>query len=125
MPTKAKPVPDFKRLQKQFVENLEELKRQKHMSTTVPEPFHFHNPKPTARMRRYLDAENQMINPTLRKLRSHSAATLSQHSPSKVGDRDDRENPAITSKFSAYVTQRRKKQEDKKSLEQSKFQEEV
>jgi len=27
MPPKAKPVPDFKRLQKTFVENLEELKR--------------------------------------------------------------------------------------------------
>jgi len=76
MPPKAKPVPDFKRLQKNFVENLEELKRQKHMSTTVPEPFHFHNPKPTARMRRYLDAENQLINPTLKKIRAHSAATI-------------------------------------------------
>jgi Uncharacterised protein family UPF0564 len=99
---------------------LEELKRQKHMSTTVPQPFHFHNPKPTARMRRYLDAENQLINPTLKKLRSHSAAAQC-HSP----QRDDRENPAITSKFSAYVTQRRKKQEDKKTQEQAKFQEEV
>ncbi len=70
MPPKAKAVPDFKRLQKNFMQNLEELKRQKHMSTTVPQPFHFHNPKPTARMRRYLDAENQLINPTLKKLRS-------------------------------------------------------
>ena len=104
MPGKAKPVPDFKRLQKQFVQNLEDLKRQKHMSTTVPEPFHFHNPKPTARMRRYLDAENQLINPTLKKLRSHSAATIDHESPVKGGKRDDRENPAITSKFSAYVT---------------------
>jgi hypothetical protein len=32
-------------------------------------------------------------------------------------ERDDRENPAITSKFSAYVTQRRKKQEAKKGEE--------
>jgi len=123
MPPKAKPVPDFKRLQKNFVENLEELKRQKHMSTTVPEPFHFHNPKPTARMRRYLDAENQLINPTLKKIRAHSAATITQQSPTK--ERDDRENPAITSKFSAYVTQRRKKQESKKLEEQVKFQDEV
>lgn len=87
------------------MENLEELKRQKHMSSTVPEPFHFHNPKPTARMRRYLDAENQLINPTLKKIRAHSAA----EQPSPTKERDDRENPAITSKFSAYVTQRRKR----------------
>jgi len=38
-PPKAKPVPDFKRLQKQFQQNLEEVKREKNMSTTIPEPF--------------------------------------------------------------------------------------
>ncbi len=67
MPPKAKPVPDFKRLQKQFQQNLEEVKRAKNQSATVPEPFHFHNPKSTASMRRHLDGENQMINPTLKK----------------------------------------------------------
>ena len=34
----------------------------------MPEPFHFHNPKSTASMRRHLDGENQLINPTLKKL---------------------------------------------------------
>lgn len=121
MPPKAKPVPDFKRLQKDFVHNLEELKRQKQLKNTDLKPFHFHNPKPTARMRRYLDAENQLINPTLKKIRAHSAATLSHSSPKKNGERDGRENPAITSKFSSYVTQRRKKQEAKKQEEQTKF----
>lgn len=29
MPTKAKPVPDFKRLQKTFQQNLEDVKKQK------------------------------------------------------------------------------------------------
>lgn len=67
-----------------------------------------------------MDAENQLINPTLKKIRAHSAA---ETSPTK--ERDDRENPAITSKFSAYVTQRRKKQESKKQEEQAKFQDEV
>lgn len=85
MPPKAKPVPDFKRLQKDFVHNLEELKRQKQLKNTDLKPFHFHNPKPTARMRRYLDAENQMINPTLKKIRAHSAATLGHSSPVKNG----------------------------------------
>ncbi len=61
------------------------------MSSTVPEPFHFHNPKPTARMRRYLDSENQLINPTLKKLtvRAKSAAELSPK-------RDAKENPSNT-----------------------------
>ena len=121
MPPKAKPVPDFKRLQKDFVHTLEELKRQKQLKTTDFKPFHFHNPKPTARMRRYLDAENQLINPTLKKIRAHSAATISHSSPKKTGERDGRENPAITSKFASYVTQRRKKQEAKKEEEQTKF----
>lgn len=55
-PPKAKPVPDFKRLQKQFQQNLEDVKREKNQSATIPDPFHFHNPKPTASMRRYLDS---------------------------------------------------------------------
>ena len=82
------------------------------MSTTVPEPFHFHNPKSTARMRRYLDSENQMINPTMKKHRARSVASLNgngarnAYSP-VAGERDERENPALTSKFSAYVNKRR------------------
>jgi hypothetical protein len=50
-PPRAKPVPDFKRLQKKFQQNLEDVKRQKNQETTQPEPFHFHNPKSTANMR--------------------------------------------------------------------------
>jgi hypothetical protein len=92
------------------------------MSTTVPDPFQFHNPKSTASMRRYLDSENQMINPTL-KPRSKSALYGKSHSPVKA--RDARENPAITSKFSAYVQKRRADMEGKKQVEEEKFQEDV
>jgi hypothetical protein len=48
-------VPDFKRLQKTFQQTLEEQKKQNHLSATKPDPFHFHNPKSTASMRRHLD----------------------------------------------------------------------
>lgn len=75
MPRKAKAVPDFKRLQKQFQQSLEEVKRQKNMSTTVPQPFTFHQPKSTAKMRRYLDAENQLIRPTMKE-RARSAVNI-------------------------------------------------
>ncbi len=44
---------------------------------------------------------------------------------SPVGERDSRENPAVTAKFSAYVETRRQKMEGKKNVEQAKFQEEV
>lgn len=77
MPPKAKAVPDFKRLQKNFQQQLEDVKREKNQSVTIPEPFQFHNPKPTASMRRYLDSENQMINPTLKKHRPRSAVNTS------------------------------------------------
>ena len=119
MPPKAKPVPDFKRMQKQFQHTLEEVKKQKNLSATVPEPFHFHNPKSTASMRRHMDADNQLINPTLKQHRARSKG-----SPS-AGERDNRENPANTAKFSAYVDKRRKQMESKKNSEEAKFQEEV
>jgi hypothetical protein len=94
------------------------VKREKNLSTTVPEPFHFHNPKPTASMRRYLDSQNQMINPTLKK-RARSAVTL--HSPK----RDEKEKPAVTHKFSSYVDKRRSEMESKKQAEQEKLQGEI
>ena len=136
MPPKAKAVPDFKRLQKRFQQNLEEVKRMKNQSTTVPEPFIFHNPKSTVSMRRYLDSENQMINPTL-KVRAKSSASLNRtsigagaggrsrlndtHSPVNSGERDEKEKPANTTKFSAYVHKRRKEMESKKAAEEQKF----
>ncbi len=123
-PPKAKPVPDFKRLQKTFQQTLEEQKKQNHLSATKPTPFHFHNPKSTASMRRHLDQDNQMINPTIKKVRARSAMAENRDL-SPVGERDSRENPAVTAKFSAYVETRRQKMEGKKNVEQAKFQEEV
>lgn len=121
-------MPDFKRLQKTFQQTLEEQKRQNHLSATKPEPFHFHNPKSTASMRRHLDHDNQMINPTIKRVvnRARSAmAAAGNKDLSPVGERDSKENPANTAKFNAYVETRRQKMEGKKNLEQSKFQEDV
>jgi hypothetical protein len=48
-----------------------------------------------------------MINPTLKK---KARSVVSAHSP----QRDDREKPAVTHKFSSYVEKRRKEMETKK-----------
>jgi len=60
-PPRAKPVPDFRRLQKQFQASLES--KRKEFKSTEPQPFTFHQPKPTAELRQYLDIENQFILP--------------------------------------------------------------
>ena len=83
----------------------------------MPQPFHFHQPKSTAKMRTHMDFENYMINPTAKKnykrMRSVSpTATL-------------KENPATTKKFNAYVDKRRREMEEKKQKEEMKFQDEV
>ena len=71
-------------------------------------------------MRRHLDGENQLINPTLKKL----AKSVGRRDASPQ-ERDDRENPANTAKFSAYVDQRRRKQESKKNAEEQKYQDDM
>jgi len=50
-----------------------------------------------------------MINPTLKK----KARSVATHSP----QRDDREKPAVTHKFSSYVEKRRREMETKKQAE--------
>ena len=114
-PPRAKPVPDFKRLQRQFQQSLD-LKRRS-QALTQPAPFVFHQPKSTAGMRQYLDLENQKINPTMRRPRSAAQAA------ERPGD--ETKNPATTAKFEAYKDHRRREMEDKKQGEEAKFQEEV
>lgn len=75
-------------------------------------------------MRRHLDQDNQMINPTIKRAQS-ALARGGNKDLSPVQERDSKENPANTAKFSAYVETRRQKMEDKKNKEQAKFQEEV
>jgi hypothetical protein len=127
-PPRAKPVPDFKRLQKQFQSSLES--KRKSQTVTEPTPFTFHMPKSTAKLRGYLDQENQMINPTLKKVSfsaSKSKRSMSMSRMTNMGmDRENvKENPSTTLKFEAYVEKRRKDMEDKKATEEYKFKEEV
>ena len=70
-PPSSKKVPDFKRLHKEFAAKLERNKSA--MKLTVPKAFNFHEPKLDPSLRKHLDEENQIINPTMRKRRARSA----------------------------------------------------
>lgn len=63
-PPRARSVPNFRKIQKEFVTKMEALKRSK--APTIPKPFKFHQPKPAAHLRTYMDQANQDINPTLK-----------------------------------------------------------
>ena len=43
---------------------MEQLKKGK--APTIPKPFNFHQPKPAAHLRKFMDEQNQAINPTLK-----------------------------------------------------------
>jgi len=57
-------VPNFRKIQKEFVTKMEALKKSK--APTIPRPFNFHQPKPAAHLRQYMDQANQDINPTMK-----------------------------------------------------------
>jgi len=46
--------------------------RKKAQPLTIPKPFNFHKPKPQASLRKYMDEQNQVINPTLKPKRARS-----------------------------------------------------
>lgn len=52
-PPRARSVPNFRKIQKEFVTKMEALKKSK--APTVPQPFKFHQPKPAAHLRKYMD----------------------------------------------------------------------
>ena len=96
---------------------MEALKKSK--APTVPQPFKFHQPKPAAHLRKYMDQANQDINPTLKGVRR----TMSSKPPIK---RDaNAEQPATTKKHDTYVALRRTQMEEKKTIQENKFQEEI
>jgi Uncharacterised protein family UPF0564 len=99
-PPRARSVPNFQRLQKAFVTQMEQ--RKKAVAPTIPKPFNFHQPKPSARLRTYMDEANQVINPTMRMKRSSYSLT-------KITTMRDPnvEEPATTKKHDAYVAKRR------------------
>lgn len=52
-PPRARSVPNFRKIQKEFVTKMEALKKSK--APTIPRPFNFHQPKPAAHLRQYMD----------------------------------------------------------------------
>lgn len=95
----SKKVPDFKRLHKEFAAKLERNKSA--MKLTVPKAFNFHEPKLDPSLRKHLDQENQIINPTMRKKRARSAKLNRDLLEGPV------HNPPTTKKHQALVELRR------------------
>jgi hypothetical protein len=69
---------------------------------TIPRPFNFHEPKNNVELRTYLDDENQLINPTMKK-RAGSVRALN-------ADLEAPMNPPTTKKHEALVAMRREAQ---------------
>lgn len=94
--------------------------RKKAVAPTIPKPFNFHQPKPSAKLRTYMDDANQVINPTLRMKRtSYSLTKASQMWDPK------REEPATTKKHEAYVAKRREQMVARKTNADLQVQEEL
>lgn len=73
-PARARSVPDFRRIQKAFITKMERKKKGK--NPTIPRPFKFNQARPSAKLRSYMDQQNQVINPTLTKKRSYSVGNI-------------------------------------------------
>lgn len=104
MPPKRKEVPDFKRKHKEFASMLEKNKSASKL--TVPQPFHFHESKPQASLRKHLDDENQTINPTMKKRSQSVKFNIDLEEANKI-------NPPTTKKHEALVALRRQTQTEK------------
>ena len=109
-PPISKKVPDFKRIHKEFAAKLERNKSA--MRLTVPKAFNFHEPKNDPTLRKHMDAENQVINPTMRQRRARSAKLNRDLLEGPVS------NPPTTKKHQAMVEHRR--QTAKKKLDYKK-----
>ena len=116
-PPRARSVPNFRKIQKQFVTKMEALKKSK--EPTVPKPFNFHQPKPAAHLRKYMDQANQDINPTMKQKRRPMSVHGGLNRDLNV------EQPSTTKKHDAYVAMRRTAMEEKKASSENKFQEEI
>lgn len=92
----------------------------KSKAPTIPKPFNFHKPKPAAHLRGYMDEANQVINPTLKQKRRPQSVN-----PCGMNRDIYAEQPSTTKKHEAYVAMRRTQMEEKKSVQENKFQEEI
>jgi hypothetical protein len=55
-PSRARSVPDFRKIQKAFITKLEQNKKSK--AVTKPIPFKFNQARPSAKLRTYMDQQN-------------------------------------------------------------------
>ena len=84
---------------------------------TVPKPFNFHEPKNDPNLRKYMDNDNQLINPTKKQKRRARSTSLNKDlavSPVR--------NPPTTKKHEALVAMRRQNQTkkiDEKTVKQT------
>lgn len=104
-PPAPRQVPDFKRLHKEFAQKLENNKSAQKLTNI--QPFHFHEPKNDPSLRKHLDEENQLINPTKKAKRSRSAGLNRDIFDAPV------KNPPTTKKHDALVALRRSTQNQK------------
>ena len=93
-------------MHKEFADKLERNKSASKLTT--PKPFNFHEPKNDPSLRKHLDHDNQLINPTkARKKRATSARlNLDLMQEQKI-------NPPTTKKHEALVALRREHQNKK------------
>jgi hypothetical protein len=104
-PPIPKQVPDFKRLHKEFAATMEANKSSAKLTT--PKPFNFHEPKNDPSLRKHMDNDNQLINPTRRARKARSASLNKDLVEEPV------RNPPTTKKHEALVAMRREKQTKK------------
>jgi hypothetical protein len=107
-------VPDFKRAHKDFAAQLEKNKGA--FVATTPKGFNFHEPKMDVSLRKHLDEENQLINPTLKK-RATSVKNLNADLEAPVC-------PPTTKKHEAMAAMRRSVKIDKQATQEEKVVEE-
>ena len=107
-------VPDFKKLHKDFAAQLEKNKGA--FVATTPKAPNFHEPKTDVSLRKHLDEENQLINPTLKK-RATSFKNLNADLAPPIC-------PPTTKKFEAMAALRRSVKMDKQAKKEEKAVEE-
>ena len=112
-PPLSKKVPDFKRMHKEFAAKMERNKSAQRL--TVPKAFNFHEGKQDPTLRKHLDHDNQVINPTMRKRRARSAGLNRDILNGPVN------NPPTTKKHQALVEMRRQTAGKKVNDKNTKF----
>lgn len=109
-PAAPRDVPDFKRIHREFAAKLERNKSAARL--TEPKPFNFHEPKLDPDLRKHMNQDNQLINPTMRK-RRFARSTSAGHGLNSDLHQKAVPVPPSTKKHDALVALRRQMQTEK------------